>query len=336
MGYDREVYEAVKLKLEEYQLEDKAKLEKNKRLFYEKYPRAKDIEYELSRTGILAAKAVLSGANTKEQLMKLKEKSLKLQNELNQILSNAGFPLDYLNERYHCDKCKDKGYIDGKMCSCMRQMLKKEAYDRLNKLSPLELSSFDTFNLDYYSSSPIKESRVSARKRMNDIFNFCKEYSLNFSLKSESLLMQGNTGLGKTHLSLAIANVVINKGFGVIYGSAPQLISKLEREHFNYNKNKDDLENENHLINCDLLILDDLGTEFSTNFSNSCIYNIINSRIIVNKPTIISTNLTTHELEMLYSQRLVSRIMGSHIRLEFLGTDVRQKILDERLDKYYK
>ena len=134
--------------------------------------------------------------------------------------------------------------------------------------------------------------------------------------------MQGATGLGKTHLSLAIANVVLNKRFGVIYGSTPNILSKLEKERFRYTRTYED--SEKYLLDCDLLILDDLGTEYSTAYSSSTIYNIINSRIMMSKPTIISTNLSVRELEKVYSERLVSRIMGNHLRLRFLGTDIRQ------------
>lgn len=305
----------------------KARIENEERvkLFYSRHPRAKEINTLLSQTAINIAKAVLKGANVKESLKSLKETNQKLQLELQEILISAKMPLNYLDIKYNCPKCKDYGYIDGMMCSCMKKLLRNEAYERLNRLSPLSLSTFDHFCLDYYSTVPIKEKGPSPRKRMNDIYNFCKRYSENFSLESPSLLMQGATGLGKTHLSLAIAKVAIDKGFGVIYGSTPNIIMKLEKERFSYNKETIFTDSENHLISCDLLILDDLGTEFSTSFSSSTIYNIINSRIMSLKPTIISTNLSMKDLERSYSERLVSRIMGHHIRLEFLGNDIRQK-----------
>ena len=138
------------------------------------------------------------------------------------------------------------------------------------------------------------------------------------------LFIYGPSGLGKTHLSLAIARAAIGKGFGVIYCSAPNIIGKLEKERFRSARGSAD-ESDVYLLECDLLILDDLGTEFPTSFSSSTIYNMINSRLMASRPTIISTNLTMRELEKQYSQRLVSRIMGNHVRLEFLGSDVRQK-----------
>ena len=159
---------------------------------------------------------------------------------------------------------------------------------------------------------------------MEKILNFCKAYASRFSSSSDNLFMQGATGLGKTHLSLAIANTLINRGHNVIYTSTPNIISKLEKEHFNHTFQ--DEETEKHLIDCDLLILDDLGTEFQTSFSNATIYNIINSRIMYQKPTIISTNLSVKEIQAAYSKRLVSRIMGNYKRLFFLGNDIRQAL----------
>jgi DNA replication protein DnaC len=156
---------------------------------------------------------------------------------------------------------------------------------------------------------------------MKKNLTICKEYANNFNKHSESLFMKGSTGLGKTHLSLSIANEVIKKGYGVIYVSAPSLVSQLEKEHFTYNKN--DSKTDEMLIDCDLLIIDDLGTEFATQFSNSAIYNIFNSRLLADKPVIINTNLTLQELERQYSQRFVSRITGQATRLDFFGKDIR-------------
>ena len=138
-------------------------------------------------------------------------------------------------------------------------------------------------------------------------------------------MLTGGTGLGKTHLSLSIAREVINKGFGVIYGSAQNIVSKMENEKFRNYQSSD--ESERHYIDCDLLIVDDLGTEYTTAFSSAAIYNIINSRIMMSKPTIISTNLTMKDMEKSYTYRMVSRVIGNNIRLEFLGSDIRQKMM---------
>ena len=302
----------------------KTQIEKNevrKKQFYKKFSKAKDIESQLSRTAIDSAKAILSGANAKEKLTELKNKNLALQKELETLLISANLPIDYLDVKYNCNNCKDMGYIDGVMCDCLKNLIKKITYKNLNRLSPLSLSTFEAFNINFYPDKASGDG-VNIKSHMEKIFNFCKNYAGTFNEKSENLFLQGATGLGKTHLSLAIANSVINSGYNVIYTSAPNILSKLEKEHFNHNFQ--DEETEKHLTECDLLILDDIGTEFQTSFSNAMIYNIINSRIMFQKPTIISTNLSFKEIQSAYSKRLVSRIMGRYKRLFFLGNDIRQ------------
>ncbi len=322
LGYSKDVFFAAEKKI---QLRKKRALDEHEfkmNILYTRFPRAKEINLELSKTAVKVAKAVLSGSDVKKEFEFLKKQNELLRREFRDIISKAGFPPDYEEIKYFCKKCSDDGYIDGRMCACMREALRDEAYDRMNSLSPLSLSTFDDFSLNYYSDEPIREGLPSPRQHMRNIYNSCVRYAENFSLKSQSLLMQGATGLGKTHLSLAIANVVLNKRFGVIYGSTPNILSKLEKERFRYTRTYED--SEKYLLDCDLLILDDLGTEYSTAYSSSTIYNIINSRIMMSKPTIISTNLSVRELEKVYSERLVSRIMGNHLRLRFLGTDIRQ------------
>jgi DNA replication protein DnaC len=157
---------------------------------------------------------------------------------------------------------------------------------------------------------------------MEGVLRFCRSYAENFGTDSPSILMTGATGLGKTHLSLAIAQSAIDRGFGVIYGSAQNFMLQLERERFG--RAPAGSESERHLLECDLLILDDLGAEFITPFVISTVYNLINTRLMSGLPTIISTNLTIKELEEKYSPRIVSRIIGSYRVLHFIGKDVRQ------------
>lgn len=323
LGYSREIYDEVQQKL--YRIRNKAwdELTRRKEFFYKRFPEAANIERELSATSVEAAKAVLSGSDSSVELVKLREKNKDLKQRLSSILQRVNLPEDYLEIKYNCPECEDEGFIDGIMCKCMKNMLKLEAYNKLNELSPLETSSFDNFSVNYYSDAPMHDGEQSPRERMTLIFNFCKKYAENFKKNSPSLLMTGNTGLGKTHLSLAIAREAINKGFGVIYTSTQNMISNMEKEKFRGYAASN--ESEKHYADCDLLIIDDLGTEYATPFSSAAVYNVINSRIMRGKPTIISTNLSMRELEKYYTQRMVSRIIGNNIRLEFLGSDVRQK-----------
>ena len=325
MGYSREVFEEVQKKLYKIRNDSWEELARKKEILYKRFPVAEEIEKKLASTAIESARAVLAGNSSKMELVKLRKKNKSLREELKEILASINLPEDYLEISHNCKKCGDEGFIDGIMCECMKDMLKKESYNRLNSMSPLELSSFDNFSLDYYSDMPFDSNTQSPRKRMSLILDFCKKYAKNFNKRSPGLLLTGGTGLGKTHLSLSIAREVINKGFGVIYGSTQNIVSKMENEKFrNYQSGE---ESEKYYIDCDLLIIDDLGTEYSTQFSSAAIYNIINSRIMMSKPTIISTNLSMKDMEKSYTYRMVSRIIGNNIRLEFLGSDIRQKMM---------
>lgn len=325
MGYSREIFEEVQNKL--YKIRNNAweDVAKKKEILYKRFPLAEEIEKKLASTAIESARAVLSGGDSRSELIKLRLKNKELRSELKEILASVNLPEDYLEVVHKCKKCSDEGFVDGIMCECMKEMLKKESYNRLNSMSPLELSSFENFSLDYYSDVVSDGNSQSPRKRMSLILEFCKKYADNFSKRSPGLLLTGGTGLGKTHLSLSIAREVINKGFGVIYGSAQNIVSKMENEKFRNYQSSD--ESERHYIDCDLLIVDDLGTEYTTAFSSAAIYNIINSRIMMSKPTIISTNLTMKDMEKSYTYRMVSRVIGNNIRLEFLGSDIRQKMM---------
>lgn len=331
LGYSTEVYDEAFEKLAKRRLYSEQELEKRRKKLFEFSPRAEQIEHQLAKTSIAAAKAVVYGADIKGELESLKVKNMALQQELNEIIDKLGFARNWLEEWHTCEKCKDTGYIDGKMCDCLKKLLKATANEQLNRISPLSLSDFESFSLEYYSKIPPRENAKSPYERMSGVLSNCKKYAENFSTDSSSLLFQGGPGLGKTHLSLAIAKSAIDKGFGVIYVSAPAILAKIENEHFG---RRDTAKNntEQLIMNCDLLILDDLGTEFATNFTVSAIYNIINTRMITSKPTIISTNLSVKELQEKYNERTVSRIIGMLRRVEFVGTDVRQLKRSQRLN----
>lgn len=323
MGYSKEIHQAVKVKLDKLREDAIQSCEQRKQQFFKMYPKAREIEYLLSKTSLNTAKAVLSGKDSKLLLEKLKKENLRLQENLHKILVQAGVGDDYLEVKYHCDKCCDTGNIDGKVCSCAIQMMKQEAYKKISLASKLTLTSFESFNLEFYPKEALPGMTASPYKRMRNIYNFCVDYANNFTPFSKGLLLTGGTGLGKTHLSLAIAREVINKGYGVVYTSVPTLISQAEKEHFSYNPEQKD-STINHITNCDLLILDDLGTEFFSKFSLTAIYNIINSRTLSQLPTIINTNLSVLEIEENYSQRMVSRIIANCVKLDFIGRDIRQ------------
>ncbi len=322
MSYSKELLEYGQTVLNRRRQQVSYQLEERKKELYVRLPRLQQIETELSMTGYNAILAAVSGGKGPYELEKIKEKNLALQQERRDILCSLNLPENYLTESFICPICRDEGYKDGKRCQCYEKILKEESFRRLNSQSPLTLCDFSNFDLAYYSPLSHKEDS-SPREQVGKIFQYCQRYAQTFSLSSANLLMSGRTGLGKTHLSLAIAKQVIENGFGVIYGSAPDLLSQIERERFS--RSETDLQPMQLMLECDLLILDDLGAEFSTSFTNAAVYQLMNSRLNKRLPTIISTNLTLQELLKLYGERVFSRLIGSYVPLFFVGQDVRQK-----------
>ncbi len=290
---------------------------------YQKLPRLGEIERALSVTGVSVIREMLAGGcHIAEGIEHIKKLNLDLQEERKAILSQNKYDYDYLSVLYTCQTCMDEGYVDGKMCSCLKKLIQEEACKKLNARSPLKLSSFDHFHLDYYPTLDEKTG-MNARQRMQEIFELCKSYAQNFALDSDSLLMFGSTGLGKTHLSLAIAAVVIEKGFSVVFDTAQNIFNLLENEKFNRFE-RSTVSTSDTLINCDLLIMDDLGTEFMTPFTKAALYNIVNTRILSGYPTIITTNKKMKEMEELYPESIISRFISNYTRLAFYGKDIRQ------------
>ncbi len=287
----------------------------------EKLPVISKYEAQLSETGLSVVKAIGMGSNAEEYIKQLSELNLSIQNTIKNILKENGYPEDYLEVPYTCKNCSDTGYKGGYVCECRKELLRQLAKEELASVSTSEKCRFDNFDINYYPQPVDSVLGVSPQKRMSDILEYCKCYAEDFDTESESLYMHGATGLGKTHLSLAIANVVAGNGYRVIYDTAQNILTSLEKEKFSYSGST---ERENEILDCDLLIIDDLGSEFSTQFTVAAIYNIVNTRINRSKPVIISTNLTESELEAKYTQRITSRIIGNYVSLLFLGKDIRQ------------
>ncbi len=332
MGYSKEIYNSAMERLNSLRMREEQEAEQRRQRFFSECPRGEEIERQLASTAIIAAKAVLKkGGDTAAELQKLRESNQALQKELRCLLAQRGLPPDYLQTRYQCPRCHDEGYRDGMMCDCLKKLLRTEACRKLNATTPLALSTFESFDLRYYPDTAEKGASKSPRQHMEQVFRYCKAYAERFSLASPSLLFVGGTGLSKTHLSLAIANVVLQKGYGVIYDSVHNIMTTLERERFGKEAASEDTNRV--LQECDLLILDDLGTEFRTQFVTAEIYNLVNTRLMANRPTIISTNLTTEEMENFYTRRFVSRVNSNYIRLPFYGRDIRQLKAVERHKK---
>ena len=323
MSYPKEIYNQAFRILEQRRAKAQQTQEDRQQEVYQRIPRIAQIDRLLAQTGVAVVRKVLDSKNIEQEIQELKETNLALQQEKEQLLLEKGYPRDFLQIHYFCPKCQDRGYVGNTMCSCLSDLLKQQAYQLLNADISLDEYGFERFRLDYYDNHPLDETQVVPRTRMAAIFQRCQEYAQQFSLGAQSLLLLGGTGLGKTHLSLSIASAVIEKGYGVIYVSAPTLINKLEREHFGSSNPEEDRSYLNMVCQCDLLVLDDLGAEFATQFSSSTLYHIINQRLVEHRPTIINTNLTPAELEQRYQERIVSRILCSYQVYKFIGRDIR-------------
>lgn len=292
---------------------------------FARVPRLQEIERQLSYQGAQLGRLALSGKDITEQLEAMRKQNLALQQEQNNILEQLGLPCDYLEPPFSCPLCQDTGSIDGKRCQCLTALMRNEASKALPAPNHLGEYSFDSFDLSYYPTQG--EGAVSPRQQMQAVLNKCRSFAQSFPCNGESLLFIGRTGLGKTHLSLAIANEVSKSGAAVAYASAQDLVDRAERAKFGRDTG-DDAEFIQGALSCDLLILDDLGTEFMSQMAATTLFQIINTRLLEQRSTIISSNLSPQELQERYSERLASRILCSYSALPFAGNDIRlQKAL---------
>lgn len=320
MAYSSSVYQRAKQVLAQRRLAAEKELERRHSQVAEKCPELLTVESEMARQGANIVRAIGMGEDAQRYIEKLSQDNLLAQQKKRCILTGAGYPEDYLTAHYTCEKCHDTGTVGSFFCECYTKLIKELAFEELARVSPVKQSSFESFRLDYYPDTRLKDG--NPREHMGRVLSFCRDYAEDFDDSSPSLLLQGQTGLGKTHLSLAIASAAVKKGYNVMYESTQNLMNKLERERFGRGASGSDtavLAEE-----CDLLILDDLGAEFCTQFTVATLYNIINTRMLKGMPIIISTNLTSKELEEKYSQRIASRIIGDFIPLYFFGKDIRQ------------
>lgn len=314
MGYKKEIYEkALKIK------KDKAKSDE---LLYNRSIEAlrntdnefRTIESELSKAGSRIALAAFAG--NEAELKELKEFCDKKNNRKHEILTAAGIKKPVCE----CSLCDDSGYSHGKLCECVNNIARRLAFEELSKNMPLDDCRFDTFDLNFYSDKADASDSVP-RRRAASVLKLCQSFTENFPNDVRSILFMGDAGLGKTHLSLAIVSEISNKGYGVIYGSAQKLFGDAEKEHFSFGGETSVVDS---LIDCDLLVIDDLGTEFYSSFAASLFYNIVNSRILNRKPTVINTNLSFDELEKRYTPRITSRFIGNYDMKKLIGNDIRQ------------
>ncbi len=324
MNYQKEQRDKARIILENRKSLAKERALQRKNEVYAKIPRIKEIDRLLSLTGINVSKAILNGENIEKNIELLKQENLNLQKEKAELLIKNNYTEDFLMPNFKCNKCSDTGFKNNSLCDCHIKLLKELSYEKLRQQVDLNAYSFANFSLSYYPEK--SATAISPKSVMEQNLVKAKMYAENFSPTSQSLLLLGKTGLGKTHLSVAIAGKVIESGYDVLYCSAQNLLHRLEKEKFSSDNQNDFEDYMQILLSTDLLIIDDLGAEFSTSFTTSAIYNIINSRLLQTLPTIINSNLdTTKKLEEAYSARFVSRLLGNYDILTFMGEDIRIK-----------
>ncbi|MTI46232.1 ATP-binding protein [Sporosalibacterium faouarense] len=300
---------------------------------YLRVPRVKEIDEEISRTGFLISKEILKNPDSYEknvQIIKNKMDNLKAEKAF--LMTENNIPLEYLDINYKCNKCNDTGFLEnGKKCSCFKQALINEAYKMSNLQATLRKENFQNFDISLFSPEHFNEEDLTPRQNMMEILNICEGFCFNFDQDNdENLLFYGTTGLGKTFMSNCIAKALLDKGKIVIYQTAFKILEIVESHRFNKDYNgKISKEDYNLLFEADLLIIDDLGTELTNSFTNTEIFNIVNSRLIKGNKTIISTNLSPIEIANIYTERIFSRIFSKFTPLKFFGPDLRWQPYEE-------
>ncbi len=320
MAYSTEVLHRARMRLAMAKEDRESENREHLRLAYEKVPRLREIDRQLRATMALAAQAAFTQGEDPAQLLEQARQENRILQQERAELIGLHFEEGYLDECPICENCGGNGYVGSTMCECLRELCRQEQKKELTFLS-VGRESFDQFRLEYYPDREDPKLGVHIRTIMEKTLLTCRRYAANFSEKSPNLLFTGDTGLGKTFLSACIARVVADNGYSVMYESAGHLFARLERAKFSGDEDAR-RESEKYLV-CDLLIVDDLGTEMPGQFTTAALYSLINDRLLSGKPTIMSTNLTLEEVERRYNRQIASRLRGSYVRVPFLGDDIR-------------
>ncbi len=320
MAYSAEVVSRARARLAQAKEDRESENRQHLAVAYARVPRIREIDMQLRRTMAQAAQAAfLQGSDGRELLEQARQQNLELQQE-RAILAMENFEEGYLDDSPICDKCGGSGYIGTNMCECLRELCRQEQKKEVSILSGSR-DTFNQFRLDYYPDRVDPKYGASPRTIMERNLKVCRTYALTFTKDAGNLLFVGGTGLGKTFLSACIARAVADRGCSVVYESAGHLFSKLEQAKFS--PSEDTRRETSRFNDCDLLILDDLGTEMPSQFTTSALYTLLNDRILENKPMVISTNLTIDELSRRYSPQIASRLNGNFLLLPFVGEDIR-------------
>lgn len=287
---------------------------------YIQIPRIREIEQEIVTLSAQSARKRILGDT--QALTELRQAVSNLSSEKEQLLRSHHYPLDYMQPQYRCKDCKDTGYIQSKPCHCFKQASINLLYRQSNIQEILKKENFSTLNMDYYSKDIYAKEDLSVYDYMSEVVQRCRSYAANFPNNGKSLYLVGKTGTGKTFLCNCIASAVIKQGHSVIYLTANHLFELFEQDTFGHDEESNVILDQ-YISECDLLIIDDLGSEFDNTFTSSRLFYCINQRFLLKKSTIISSNLKSTELRDRYSDRVASRIHGYYENIILVGRDIR-------------
>lgn len=314
-GYQTELMDMY----EKIRTDENRKLMKRREEIKNKYPEILELDTTIQKLCLNLSMAALRGITDQNELNNIKEEITDLRAKKYEMLVSHGYNPDYLNLHYNCPKCKDTGFIGIEKCSCFKSKLIKLYYKDSDLEEAVKTNNFKNFNINLYPNHKLNDERYTPRKNIEDILEYITgEYLPNFKNLNTNLLFYGNSGTGKTFLSWCIAKELLDKGFLVVYKTSDDLLRALKDIKFN-----NDTDLENLLINCDLLIIDDLGSEQITDFSSTELFTLINKKILKNKKMLISTNLSLPLISKRYSERISSRIIGEFKLFKFFAEDIR-------------
>ena len=326
MGYDANVLRRATQRLEQGRRERRERVEGLRRDAYARQPKLERLDRQLQQTmAQLVAAALRQGEDPAQAVRAVKEENLAIQQERAVLLGALGLPEDALDDKPACPLCGDTGWQGAKMCRCLRELCAREQIAELSKLLDLGEQSFDTFRMDYYSQTPWPGG-TSPRENMELVYEVCLNYAQKFGrFPIRNLFLTGAPGLGKTFLSACIARTVSEKGHSVVYDTAGNIFAQFEARKFQRDSadGQEARDETRRYLNCDLLILDDLGSELVTQFTQSALYELVNSRLVGEKHTVISTNLSLEEAARRYPPQIASRLEGEYHALHFFGDDIR-------------
>lgn len=313
-------YDTIMREYSRRQADNRRILEEHRAETYKIIPRIREIDEEVAALCASRARALLSGSKQTQQDLKTAVSSLS--EERHALLLMYGYPSDYLEPHYSCPDCKDTGYTDGKKCTCFRKLEVELLYAQSNLREILEKENFEHFSFEYYSDRIVNESTgLTALETAQYAYNLALNFVNDFDQKTENLFFYGNTGVGKSFLSHCIAKALLDRAHFVLYFSAYDLFDLMAKAAFSHSE--DTSEQEKYLYECDLLIIDDLGTELTNSFVSSSLFLCINERLTRRKSTIINTNLKLENVSDTYSERTFSRIASNYRLVKLIGDDIR-------------